>query len=48
VVPSGTIMRWIAGAALRGRLSVVTSLFAMGKRNAVVERARAERLSLLQ
>jgi len=48
VVPSGTIMRWVAGAALRGRLSVVTSLFAMGKRNAVVERARAERLALLQ
>jgi flavin-dependent dehydrogenase len=48
VVPTGTVMRWVAGAALRGRLSVVTSLFATGKRNAVVERARAERLALLQ
>ncbi len=48
VVPARTVTRWVIGAALRGRLSVVGSLFATGKRNAVAARAREERLALLQ
>jgi hypothetical protein len=47
VVPTGTVMRWVLGAALRGRFSVVKSLVATGKRNAARERVRAERLALL-
>jgi hypothetical protein len=43
VVPAGTVMRWVVGAALRGRLSVVPSLFATGKRNAIAARARGAR-----
>jgi hypothetical protein len=41
-------MRWVVGAVLRGKLSVLPSLVAAGKRNAAVERARAERLALLR
>ncbi|HEY5146344.1 MAG TPA: NAD(P)/FAD-dependent oxidoreductase [Polyangiaceae bacterium] len=48
VVPRGTVMRWVVGAVLRGKLSVVPSLLAAGKRNAAVEQARAERLALLR
>jgi flavin-dependent dehydrogenase len=47
VVPRGTVMRWVLGAALRGRLSVVPSLFATGRRNARVERARQKRRALV-
>jgi menaquinone-9 beta-reductase len=47
VVSPGTVLRWVAAAALRGRLSVVPALFASGKRNAGVERARKERRALL-
>jgi flavin-dependent dehydrogenase len=47
VIPSATVLRWVLGAALRGRLSVVPSFLAIGKRNAAVARARRERLALL-
>ena len=46
-IPGATVLRWVLGAALRGRLSVVPSFLAIGKRNAAVARARRERLALL-
>jgi flavin-dependent dehydrogenase len=41
-------LRWVAGAALRGNLGVVRDFFAIGKQNAQVQRARAERVALLR
>ncbi len=48
VIPPGTVIRWAAGAVLRGRLSVVPDFFAAGKRGARARRQRNERLALLQ
>jgi flavin-dependent dehydrogenase len=48
VVPPKTVVRWVAGAVFRGRLSLVPDFFAAGKRGARVERLRKERLALLQ
>jgi flavin-dependent dehydrogenase len=48
VLPTRTMLQWVLGASLRGRLSVIPSFLAAGKRNAGIERARKERLALLQ
>jgi flavin-dependent dehydrogenase len=46
VIPTGTVMRWVLGAALRGKFEVVRSLLAAGKRNAARERVRTARLAV--
>ncbi|MGO9837145.1 MAG: NAD(P)/FAD-dependent oxidoreductase [Polyangiaceae bacterium] len=48
VVPPGTVLGWVIGAALRGRLSVVPSFFAAARRGARAARARRERVGLLE
>jgi flavin-dependent dehydrogenase len=48
VVSPGTVLGWVIGAALRGRLSVVPSFFAAARRGARAARARRERVGLLE
>jgi flavin-dependent dehydrogenase len=47
VVPVGTVLRIVAGAVLRGSLSVVPAFLAAGKRGARAARARRERVEAL-
>jgi flavin-dependent dehydrogenase len=47
VVPTGTIVRWVVGATLRGRLSVVPSFFAAGRRGVAVKQVSDQRLALI-
>jgi flavin-dependent dehydrogenase len=47
-VPPATVLRWVMGAALRGRFSVVTSFFAAAKRSGHAARLRRERVALLE
>src|SRR5262249_46367871 len=46
-VPTGAVLRWVLGAVLRGRLSIVPSFLAIGKRNGAVAKARGKGLALL-
>jgi flavin-dependent dehydrogenase len=48
VLAPSTILRWVAGAALRGRFSVVRSFLAAGKLGGAVARERRERVALLE
>jgi flavin-dependent dehydrogenase len=45
VVPTPTVLRWALRAALRGKLSAVSSLLTAGKRRSVIDRARREQLA---
>jgi flavin-dependent dehydrogenase len=47
VVPPATVVRWVLGATLRGRLSVVPSFFAAGKRGAAIKQVSDQRLALI-
>jgi menaquinone-9 beta-reductase len=46
-VPVGALLKWMAGAIVRGDFSVVPAFFAAGKRGANARRARRERQALL-
>ena len=48
VVPMGTVLRGMAGAMLRGNFAVLPAFFTAGKRGATAQRARRERLDLLE
>jgi flavin-dependent dehydrogenase len=48
VVPTGMILRWVAGAAVRGNLGVVRSFLDAGKRNTATEKERRARVALLE
>jgi flavin-dependent dehydrogenase len=47
-VPSRNVLGWVAGAALRGKISVVRGFLSSGKRGKQVERDRRERVALLE
>src|SRR5882672_10584771 len=47
-LPPRKVLGWVAGAALRGKLSVVRGFLSSGQRGAQVERARQERVALRQ
>lgn len=46
-LPVGTVARWMLGAALRGRFSVLPEFLAAGRRASMVSREMAERQKLL-
>jgi flavin-dependent dehydrogenase len=47
VLPPATLLRWVAGATLRGDLPVLSSFLTIGKRSVGFQRLRREREALL-